>query len=159
MKKGHLVLFLLMFVGLVIIFLVLKKCFQESKRAQTIGTVQAVHAAFLAEFKRGNPNSEKIFTSIDQQWQFLPPKLYDRVIIELAKLHNLDPPKNWRLPAPLFDFWGNRFEIGYRRLSGESYDFIVVSKWPDGIYGTKDDVVSEYDAFLPPKVDEQTESK
>ena len=132
-----------------IVFLVGKKCLREVKRTSTIGTVSAIHAALPSELEKGNLNLKEIFSSADQQWRFLTADEYDRVIIELAKSHNLDPsPKH---PSqPLLDFWGNRFEIGYR-IHGRVYNFIVVSKGPNGIYGTKDDVVSEYGAVPPAK--------
>lgn len=147
------IVFLLLFVVPVcftIMFLVYKKCLQESKLAFSYGTVAATNAALYTELDKKNTNLKDIFSSADQQWRFLTIDEYDRVIIELAKSHNLDPsPKD--SSQPLLDYWGNRFEITYRQLPNQDFDSIVVSKGPDKIYGTKDDIVSPYGVVPPVK--------
>jgi hypothetical protein len=136
---------------IVVVYAVNVACVQSSKRAYTYGSVKAIYAALLTEFDKKNTTLIEILSSADEQWRFLTPEEYDKVIFELAKSHNLDPS-----PAsgqPLLDLWGNRFEIAYRKLPNQAYDVIVVSKGPDGIYGTKDDIVSDYSVTPPVKVD------
>jgi len=135
----------------VAVYAVLVACSQSSKWAYTIGSVKAINAAFLSELNKKDTNLKEILSPVDEQWRFLTPEQYDRVIIELNKSYSLDPP-----PAsgqPLLDLWGNRFDIAYRKLPNQDYDVIVVSKGSDGIYGTKDDIVSDYGAAPPVKVD------
>jgi hypothetical protein len=42
-------------------------------------------------------------------------------------------------------------------LQDGNYDFAVVSKGPDGIYGTNDDIVSGSSSVSPPKITEMRE--
>ncbi len=133
-------------------FLFFKKISQEIKRASSSGTTAATNAALYAELDKKNTNLKDIFSSADQQWRFLTADEYDRVIIELARSHNLDPsPKD--SSHPLLDYWGNRFEIAYRKLPNQGHDSIVVSKGPDRVYGTKDDITSPYGVEPPAKSD------
>ena len=141
------VLFFL-FVG---VLLVIRIYNYQHKRCITSGTIHAVSAAFYSELIEQNPNLKHIISSADTQWQFLSDEEYDKVITEISKSHNLDPPKNWKPPGPLLDLWGNRFEIAYRRLPNGGIDTIVVSKGPDGVYGSKDDLVSRFEEPPPPK--------
>ncbi len=141
MKRKYLVLLLLgVLICLSIGYLVFAKCLIEGKRAQAYGTVSAVNAALLTELDEDNTKVIKFFASGDGQWQFLTPGQYDSLIGELAKTHNLDPSP--KLLEALTDLWGNRLLICYRKLPSGSYDTIVVSKGPDGAYGTKDDVAN-----------------
>jgi len=152
MKRRHLLLFLLAASAfLLIAFFAFKKALQNAKLAQILSNIKAVNAALISELDKGNANLEKVFSDRDRQWQFLTPNEYDRVIVELAKSHNLDPATNWNPSLTLLDPWGNRFEIGYRELTGSICDTIVVSKGPDGVYGNEDDLVSNYGASPPVK--------
>jgi hypothetical protein len=141
MKREYLVLLLL---GVLVCaglgYLVFAKCRIEAKRAHTYGTVSAVNAALLTELDENNTKVGTLFASSDGQWQFLTAKQYDSLISELAKTHNLDPSP--KVSETLTDLWGNRLLICYRKLPSGSYDTIVVSKGPDGIYGTTDDVAN-----------------
>jgi hypothetical protein len=154
MKRRNLLWLLVAISCLVIavaVYATLVACSQSGEWAYTIGSVKAINAAFSSELNKKNTNLMEIPSAIGERWQFLTPEQYDRVIIELNKSYSLDPP-----PAagqPLLDLWGNRFEIAYRRLSNEGYDVIVVSKGPDGIYGTKDDIVSDYGVAPPVRID------
>lgn len=159
MKKRHLLLILLVaFACFAIMFLVFKRCLQEGKRAMMIGTVKAVHAALASELDKGNIILKEALSLADRRWRFLSAEQHDRLITELGKSHNLDPPADWDSP-PYLDFWGNRLEIGYRELRNEICDFIVISKGPDGTYGTNDDVVSVYGILPPVKINAQAELK
>jgi len=40
------------------------------------------------------------------------------------------------------DYWGQNFEILYRKENDLEWNFIVISKGPDRMYKTKDDVIS-----------------
>lgn len=132
-----------------VIFLVLKKCEKEGMRAHTIGTVLAINAALLSELEKGNSGLKEIFCSADEQWWSIAVPEYDKAITELDdKSYDLDDGS----ARPLLDLWGSRLVIVYRKLPSGFYDFLVVSKGPDGIYGTEDDVVSSY-GVSPPSFD------
>lgn len=141
MKRKYLVLLLLgVLICMAIGYLVFAKCSMEAKRAHTYGTVSAVNAALLTELDADNTEVTKLFASSDEQWHFLEAGQYDSLISEIAKTHNLDPsPKPLE---PLTDLWGNRLLICYRKLPSGSSDTVVVSKGPDGIYGTTDDIAN-----------------
>jgi hypothetical protein len=141
MKRRYLLLLLLVaFICFALMFYVFKKCLKDSKRALTYGTVSAVNAALVSELETENATLKEIFSSADHYWRFLTVEEYDRVITELAKSHNLDPsPKP---SQPLIDHWENRLEIYYRKLPNQAYETIVVSKGPDGVYRTADDVAN-----------------
>ncbi len=134
---------------LLIAFFVFKKTWQNSRRVYIRSNAKAINAAIFSEFDKGNTILKEAFSSADKQWQFLAAEQYDRVITEVARYHNLDPASDWDHQSPLLDPWGNRFEVAYRQLDNEIYGFIVVSKGPDGIYGTKDDISSRNDIALP----------
>jgi hypothetical protein len=144
MKNRRLLILLLGIFCLVAAALVYVKCLESSRRSHVWSSTVAINAALVEELERGNPKLEEILSSASEQWEFLAAEQYDRVITELAKSHNLDPsPKS---SEPLIDRWGNRFEICYRKLPSQVYDFVVVSKGRDGIYGTEDDLVSRYES-------------
>lgn len=129
-----------------VMFLMFKKVKKEIIRDSTIGTVSAVDAALSSELKNGNPNLEEVFSAADEQWRSITVTEYDKTIRELDdKSYNLDAGPS----RPLLDLWGNRLVIVYRKLPNSFYDSLVVSRGPDGIYGTRDDVVSSYDASPP----------
>jgi hypothetical protein len=109
-------------------------------RADTVGCVYALEAACLSELDAENPQILAAFPPHADGRRFLEPEEYDRVIAELDKTHNLDPPRRWTRPDPLVDPWGSRFEIGYCTDAAARYDLSVVSRGPDGVLGTKDDV-------------------
>jgi len=128
------------FVCFALIFYVFKKFLEESKRAHTHGTVSAVNAALISELETEKTTLKEIFSSADHHWRFLTIDEYDRVIAELAKSYNLDPsPKP---SQPLIDLWENRLDICYRKLPDQVYETIVISKGPDGVYRTADDVAN-----------------
>ncbi|MHC4396344.1 MAG: hypothetical protein ACYS1A_11885 [Planctomycetota bacterium] len=145
--------FILLLVGLicfVTIGYVVKNTLQAmNNKATTVGTITAIYSALNSELNKRGPILVQILTSSDQEWKFLSDQQYDRVIIEIDSLYNIDPPKGWNSSQPLLDPWGNRYEIAYRQLPNQNYDYIVVSKGPDKIYGTKDDMVSPHGVVSP----------
>ena len=129
-----------------IISVVIKKYDEESKQSQTSGTAAAINAALTSVATEANSNLTQVLGLATKQWQFLAVQEYDEAIRELDdKGYNLDASAS----RPLLDFWGNRLVIGFHKLPAGFYDFIVVSKGPDKIYGTGDDIVSPY-GDLPP---------
>lgn len=142
MKKKYSLILIVVLVCFAVTFQVSKKCLVASKRSLTFGTAAAINAALFTELDRDNATLKEILSYGGEEWRFVNDDQYDKIVIELAKWHNLDAPKNWDSSGPFLDIWGNRFEIGYRKLPSNGYDFIIVSKGPDGIYGTNDDVVS-----------------
>ena len=144
---GLLALFIAFIVSVVIVF---KKCAKEAKRSSTSGTVAAINVALTAHVI--DSNLTQVWVSATEQWQFLTDQQYDEAICKLDdREYNLDASAS----RPLLDFWGNRLVIGYRKSSDRFYDFVVVSKGPDRIYGTVDDVVSPYGVQSPPLTSEK----
>lgn len=139
-RKFFLLFSFALFSLVILISLGITTFIQQSKSSGSFGTVSAVSAALLSELRNGNIVLEEIFQTSNQEWRFLAPSEYDRVITELHKSHNLDAPRGWQPSMPLLDLWGNRYEIGYRRLGDQVYEATVVSKGRDGILGTKDDL-------------------
>jgi hypothetical protein len=128
--------------------LIVRKCLKSAMHADTKSTMMAINAALVTDIDKNNTKVKEIFVSGGEEWQFLDPKDYDIVIQELAKSHNLDPSP--KASDRLVDRWGNRFEIAYQKTKNGIYDFFVISKGPDRIYGTDDDIVSGY-GVVPPK--------
>ena len=154
-KRRYRLLFLLAALAfLLIVFFVFKKTLHKAKLTHIWSNAKAINAAIFSEFDKGNTILKEVFSSADEQWRFFTAEQYDRVITELAKYHNLDPAPDWDPQSPLLDPWGNRFEVAYCKLPGEVYDFIVVSKGPDRVYGTEDDLVSRYETLPPPRIKE-----
>ena len=155
MKKKNFILFLLSLLFLIsILLVVLKKVPQIVNKDVAFGMLHATDAAFNDEINRKNSKINEILLNLNEQkWNFVNPHEYDKVVIELAKSHNLDPPNNWNPLQSLLDPWGNRLEIAYRMLENGSYETIVISNGPDAIYGTEDDLVSGYGRKPPPKME------
>ncbi len=139
-RKFFLLFSFALFSLVILISLGITRFIQESKSSGSFGTVSAVSAALISELRNGNAVLEESFQTSNQEWRFLGSSEYDRVISELHKSHNLDAPRGWEPSMRLLDLWGNQYEIGYRGLGGQVYEAIVVSKGPDGILHTKDDV-------------------
>ncbi len=150
--------FMLLLTGLicfVTIGYVVNNIFQDmNNKATIIGTISATHYALEAELDKRNPILLQFFANSDLEWKFLSDQQYDRVIIEIDTLYNIDPPKGWNSSQPLLDPWGNRYVIVYRKLPNQNYDCIVISEGPDKIYGNKDDIVSTRDIVPPAKTGE-----
>lgn len=115
---------------------------EESKSCVTFSGVSSIYAALVSETQEGKLDFDFYFQPADSNWRLLPDEKYDRLMKELSASYNLDSPRSSReKDALLVDGWGNRYNIAYRQLSDFSYVFVVISKGPDGIYGTKDDIV------------------
>jgi len=141
MKTKKILLVVLLIILICFVIFAMYQLIQESRRATIFGTVSAIGAVLSSELNKGNTVIEEMFHPISQEWRFVTAEEYDKIITELAKTNNLDIPEGWNLGSPLLDFWGNRLMIGYRKLPDkEHYDFIVISKGPDEIFQTKDDV-------------------
>jgi hypothetical protein len=123
---------------------------EEEKSCLTLSGVCSIAAALLSEAHNGKIDYGFYFQPADSNWRLLPDEKYDRLMKELSVSYNLDSPKSSReKDALLVDGWGNRYNIAYRQFSDLSYDFVVISKGPDGVYGTKDDEVSGNASIAP----------
>ena len=150
MKKNNLMWVLpVVIICAIGMFVLSRKGLQEGKRAFTASSISALDQAFYLELSKGNYKLAGVTSNAGPQWHFLTVKQYDNIIIDLDESYNFDAKPS--LSQPLVDFWGNRFEIAYRKLPGSGCDSIVVSKGPDGVYGTRDDIVSGHGASAPAK--------
>ena len=149
LRKQKTLISLVVVIAIILLaWITLDKVRTESKRALTIGTVNAVGAALYSEIEK----NRQIFSFADdpnvQEWRMLSEQEYDRVIADIGTKCNLDAPRGWKPSMPLKDFWGNRFVVCYRNIN-EDYDILIISKGPDSNYGTKDDVINEYGVKSP----------
>ena len=135
-------IYICIFLLTVIICIAVLKGIEAGKRASTGGTVKALNAALSSEVRKVDNSLKDIFYPTDQKYRFLASQEYDKVINKLSKSYNLDASKDWHIGDPLVDIWGNRFEIGYQFLPNQTNEIIVISKGPDGILNSKDDISS-----------------
>ncbi len=120
-----------------VVFLIVKIWERAAMKALTYETLASINAALFIELHDDNPNLQETFSSANGQWHFLTVSEYDETITEFDdKSYDLDAGSS----RPLLDLWGNRFEIGYRKLPRGFYAFVVFSKGPDGLFETWDDV-------------------
>ena len=138
----------------VIAYQVKNKLTQSSLHAHISSNISAIAAAFHSEGDNEDSILRDILTSEAEGWQFVTDEEYNQIIIELAKSYDLDFWTVWNPSQTLVDPWGNRFEIAYQKSGDRFYNGIVISKGPDGIYDTDDDIVSMYGVRPPEKPDE-----
>ena len=140
-KKIYISIFISVLCGVVLLWAVFK-CYEESKRALTIGTVSALYSAIICEIDKSSlPVLSVFYGNNTTEPQTLNSKKYDRLInILLQKNYNLDAPKYWDRSKPLCDVWGNRFIILYESNEAEKIKITVLSKGTDGLINTKDDI-------------------
>jgi len=142
MKNKSIVLLIVVAI-LMILFVIVRKCFINRMFSEVLSDTLSINAAIAPELSKHNSNIEKFFSAATSNWQVLPYEDYDKIIAEVTRSHSLYISKGWNASKPLLDRWGNRFEIKYHKLADGRYDIIVISKGPDGILGTKDDISRE----------------
>ncbi len=118
------------------------KTIQSSQKGHTWSAIVSLEARLLSHTQDSNSESQQYFQNAGKQWQFLSDDEYDKITAILEQ-------DGFRIDAghpngyPV-DTWGNRLVISFRRLSDGQLDFNIVSKGPDGIHDTKDDITSPY---------------
>ena len=118
------------------------KYMKLAKEDQTLSAIVSLHARIMAHAQDYNPEFLQHFQNGGKQWQFLSDDEYDKITAILEQ-------DGFRIDAghpngyPV-DTWDNRLVISFRRLSDGQLDFNIVSKGPDGIHDTKDDITSPY---------------
>ena len=140
-KRRNLLIIFVVLICLGITFLIVwisRTLLDASKRCQTMSPAASINARLMSELEKGNSHLEEIFSSADEEWRFLSVSDYDKTIMVLDNTrYGLDA----RRERPLLDPWGNRLVIGYRKSAGGTYESVVVSNGPDGVCGTKDDLI------------------
>ncbi len=114
------------------------------KIIQLSSTLCSIAAGIEHEIKDENPIILEMMPDTNNVWKKLGDEQFDRAILEILKHKEIEYWDNsGKIPTVFKDPWGNRLVICYYK-SNQKFNFVVISKGPDGIYGTKDDISSNY---------------
>jgi hypothetical protein len=110
----------------------------------------SVYKSLDSEIYKGNPNIERFFSQIGREWKALSDENCDALLTELVKRKEIEDCNGALANKSFLDPWGHRFVVCFRR-NINFFEFIIVSRGPDGIYGTKDDITDQWNE-LPPSL-------
>ena len=132
-------------IGVIIgLFFIINPSWQRArnahKEALTIGTVSALSAALHEEMQKGDIYPLLEINDSFAEWRQITESQYDKLILKLSTDYYLDPPKRWKKNMPLLDLWGKRFII-LIKYEDSILESKVISKGPDGLLGTSDDII------------------
>lgn len=136
---------------IILIYLIVLPKLTTVKLMQTGGYIFSVHN-FLQ--KRDIPEVEKITKVLDGEWQFLNSNSYSLLAQAMSRTKNVDRNGlSYREEKILDDSWGEEILIAARK-NNEKCEFIIWSKGPDHIFGSKDDLSSPYNTEVPSSLKE-----
>jgi hypothetical protein len=125
------------------------KCRENFEKNRVNSTMESMAAVIYTQLNDGNKKIEVLFSRDVKGWSSLTDDQYDKLITEITKSSAIEYWTVGKFPEILLDPWGNRFVVCYKKAN-QDHEILIVSKGPDGIYGTKDDLVNEYGISSPP---------
>jgi hypothetical protein len=142
MKKKFISIMLCIALCSTIAFFLFRKVVSDSKRSSLYGTVSAIHAALTEESSKPENLLDGLLISESEEWILLSNTESNSLLNTLNKSYNLDLLSSTTGLEIISDSWGQSFMIWYKKTTNSTLIFTVISKGPDGIYATKDDIVS-----------------